>query len=154
MLLWLDDDILWIIRIWSILLDMVSTDYFIKPQGVITQCNRRRLNSSLFLISDFLLKMAGLVTLVQTSQPAIQTFTKVTSCVLVSFTPWPPGPTSHWPATGPPGPTSSSPPHPWPISPCLSSSSSSPREFSIVDENTIDPSPNRNSDVYQLSNFT
>ena len=154
MLLWFDDDILWIIRIWSILLDMVSTDYFIRPQGVITQYNRGRLNSSFFLISDFLLKMAGLVTLVslflQTSQPAIQTFTKVTSCVLVSFTPGPPGPTSHWPATGPPGPSSSSPPHPLPISPCLSSSNSSPREFSIVDENTIDPSPKLNSDVDKL----
>ena len=57
---------------------MVSTDYFIRPQGVITQYNRGRLNSSFFLISDFLLKMAGLVKLVslflQTSQPALQTF--------------------------------------------------------------------------------
>ena len=76
---------------------MVSTDYFIRPQGVIPQCNRRSLNSSLFLISDFLLTMAALVTVVSLFLPELpnqhfKPLTKVTSCVLESFTPGQPEP--------------------------------------------------------------
>ena len=96
-LLNLDNNILWTIRIWLNLLNMVSTDFCIRPQRVIPQCNRRRLNSSLFLISDFLLTMAALVTSISLFLPELpnqhfKPLTKVTSCVLESFTPGPPEP--------------------------------------------------------------
>ena len=96
-LLNLDNNILWTIRIWLNLLNMVSTDFCIRPQRVIPQCNRRRMNSSLFLISDFLITMAALVTSISLFLPEIpnqyfKPLTKVTSCVLESFAPGPPEP--------------------------------------------------------------
>ena len=74
-----------------------------------------------FLFQIFCWKWLVLLHLYKLPNQQFKHFTKVTSCVLVSFTPGPPGPSSHWPATGPPGPSSSSPPQPL----CLSFSSSS-----------------------------